>query len=173
MNNIQKKIFTVIGVVAVLAFVFWLGQPSGISSQESDSTNSGSSSKGATTLVAADKLYDFGAISMANGNVSRVFKVKNTGAGEVTVNKLYTSCMCTSASITAAAGKKGPFSMPGHGVVPKIDVPIKPDEEFEVEVTFDPTAHGPAGVGRIERQILLENSAGAPLVLNIKANVTP
>ncbi|KKT83316.1 MAG: hypothetical protein UW81_C0021G0020, partial [Candidatus Giovannonibacteria bacterium GW2011_GWC2_44_9] len=41
------------------------------------------------------------------------------------------------------------------------------------EVVFDPAAHGPAGVGRIERAVYLENSASEALQLKFSATVTP
>ena len=102
-----------------------------------------------------------------------MFKIKNNGDKEVKVSKLYTSCMCTSASLITSDGRRGPFSMPGHSSIPVIDVPLKAGEEAEIEVVYDPAAHGPAGVGRIERDVILENDAGAPLTLKIAANVTP
>lgn len=172
MKKSQNNIL--IAVVAVLAFVafVWLAKPG-------DTVNGGSGSGGPSvsvgsgSLVASEKSYDFGTVSMAAGKVTRTFKVKNPGDKAVTVTKLYTSCMCTTASLMTSEGKKGPFGMPGHAAVPSISAPVKAGEEADVEVTFDPAAHGPAGVGRIQRNIMLENDAGAPLSLEISANVTP
>ena len=36
-----------------------------------------------------------------------------------------------------------------------------------------PAAHGPAGIGPIDRVVTIENSAGQPLELAFSANVTP
>jgi len=49
---------------------------------------------------------------------------------------------------------------------------IKAGETREIEVVFDPNAHGPAGVGLIERVVRLEYGEKT-LELNIKAVVTP
>ena len=63
--------------------------------------------------------------------------------------------------------------MPGHGgSVPKVNDTIKAGETREIEVVFDPNAHGPAGVGLIERVVRLEYGEKT-LELNIKAVVTP
>ena len=63
--------------------------------------------------------------------------------------------------------------MPGHAAVPIINVPMEPNEEVIVEVVFDPAAHGPAGVGRIQREVILENNAGQPVKLQFSALVKP
>jgi hypothetical protein len=62
--------------------------------------------------------------------------------------------------------------MPGHGFIPSIGEILDAGASVDVEVVFDPAAHGPAGVGRIERVVTLENSAGAPLEFRFSANVT-
>jgi hypothetical protein len=67
----------------------------------------------------------------------------------------------------------GPVGMPGHGVIPSINQSINPSKEAVVEVTFDPAAHGPAGVGQVERKVILENNTGEALEIQFVAIVTP
>ena len=81
--------------------------------------------------------------------------------------------MCTVAVLQKGDKKFGPFGMPGHGFVPKMDAEVSPGEEVSVDVTFDPAAHGPAGVGSIQRVVVLENNAGENVELQISANVEP
>ena len=81
--------------------------------------------------------------------------------------------MCTSAILRTASKNLGPFGMPGHGLVPSLGMIINPDEEFQVETIFNPAAHGPAGVGPIERSVIIESDGFAPTELSIKALVTP
>ena len=50
---------------------------------------------------------------------------------------------------------------------------MNPGDDAVVEVVFDPAAHGPAGIGPIERVVTIENSAGRPLELAFNATVTP
>lgn len=124
-------------------------------------------------LASPGPFHDFGKISMAAGNVSHRFTIENTGGSAITVTKLYTSCMCTTATLITLAGKKGPFGMPGHAPIPSITEIMAPEGRARVEIVFDPKAHGPAGVGRIERVITVENNAGKPLTLGFVAMVAP
>lgn len=128
----------------------------------------------AGTLEAEESSFDFGVISMAAGNVSRSFKIKNSGAGPVTIKKIYTSCMCTTAILNKGGNKSGPFGMPGHGSATRLKETIGPGEEAEIEVVFDPAAHGPEGTGLIKRVVYVESdSEAAPkLQLTFEANVT-
>ena len=82
--------------------------------------------------------------------------------------------MCTTAYLIGPQGEKGPFGMPGHGgaVRPANEI-IKAGEGRDVKVVFDPNAHGPAGVGAIDRSIYLTDDAGDTLELGIKVVVTP
>ena len=68
---------------------------------------------------------------------------------------------------------KGPFGMAGMGYVPPANETIKPGESRIVRVVYDPNAHGPAGVGQIDRFVTLTDSSGGTLQFEIKALVTP
>lgn len=127
---------------------------------------------GGAALSAGQEVYDFGAISMAKGPVKTTFTVENSTAEPLELSKLYTSCMCTTATLTLSGQTFGPFGMPGHGVVPPVNQTLASGEEAAMEVVFDPAAHGPAGVGTIERTITLETSRGQRQ-FTIKAKVTP
>ena len=125
-------------------------------------------------ILSVDKtIHDFGAISMKDGKVRTVFKIKNTEPVAVALRKMYTSCMCTEATLIIKDAREGPFGMPGHGIAPAFNRELKPDEEAGIEVEFDPNAHGPAGVGQIERLVILEGPDGELVAVTIKANVTP
>lgn len=111
---------------------------------------------------------------MANGNVEKLFKVTNSTDGDIILKSLTTSCMCTTAYIEQDGARKGPFGMPGHGrPVPAANEVIPAGGTINIVAVFDPAAHGPAGVGRIDRFIYLKENSGAVLELEIKANVTP
>ncbi|MBI2623168.1 MAG: DUF1573 domain-containing protein [Candidatus Liptonbacteria bacterium] len=168
MENSKNIIIGVaFAVVVVWALFFWGGgEPRGNQTANIAPT-------GESALRADMEQFSFGSVSMKKGNVSHEYKVKNTGSVPVRVTKMYTSCMCTTAKLAAASGQAGPFGMPGHGFVPRIDVSIAPGEEAAVEAIFDPNAHGPAGIGRIERVVYLETDDGAPVELAFSADVTP
>ncbi|PIP69011.1 hypothetical protein CO033_02260 [Candidatus Nomurabacteria bacterium CG_4_9_14_0_2_um_filter_32_10] len=125
-------------------------------------------------LITSEILYDFGTISMKDGDVSKTFKVTNGTSLDILIPSLTTSCMCTRAYFIEPGGNKnGPFGMQGMGVVPKLNKTIKAGESADIEVIYDPNAHGPAGVGMIDRFIYLEDSEGNKLQFEIKARVTP
>lgn len=165
--NQNKSIFLgALASLAILGGIIWLAKPDATTNQEASASGDGK-------LAAEESSFDFGSISMAKGNVSRNFKIKNTGAGTATINKIYTSCMCTVATLEVRREKWGPFGMPGHGLVPNLKIKLAPGEEAGVEAVFDPAAHGPAGVGQIERAVIIESDSGEPLELRFTALVTP
>lgn len=127
------------------------------------------------TLVAEESFYDFGTISMKDGDVRHDFILENTGEDTITIEKIYTSCMCTTAQITDARGETSRlFGMPGHGGNGYTSMTVAPGERITVESVFDPNAHGPSGVGLADRLVYLEtNSQVVPKVeLRFKAMVT-
>ncbi len=147
-----------VGVLLFIAVVSYRAYPA---------ENIGKTQYSAAALTALQNEYDFGTINMKDGTVSRLFEVKNDGAEPVVVTNVYTSCMCTSAFVTDALGKKsGPFGMPGHGgASARANITIGVGEIARVEAAFDPAAHGPSGVGLAERSIYLEtNSKALPTV---------
>lgn len=127
---------------------------------------------GALTAAVIDS-HDFGAISMARGNVSKEFTIENSSEHPVTITRMYTSCMCTEATLMMNGKQFGPYGMVGHGFIPTIKETIPAGGTATVSVVFDPAAHGPAGVGRIERAVRIESENAAPLTLEISATVTP
>ena len=163
----NKLIIGIIVGILVLGGLAWIARPS------TQNTTPAPTNGGKTLTVEEANNYDFGVISMAAGNVVHQFKVKNSGTGPVKIDYMYTSCMCTTASITFGGRQFGPYGMPGHGFTPKINEVISSEEEAIVEVVFDPAAHGPAGVGPVERAVYIEADNNEVLELLISAIVTP
>jgi len=86
---------------------------------------------------------------------------------------VFTSCMCTEAELKVGDRTAGPFGMQGH-TASSVYLVVKSGETLTVKVIFDPAAHGPSGVGPIERQVAIYTSAGKdPILLDFKAVVTP
>ncbi|MBI2625370.1 MAG: DUF1573 domain-containing protein [Candidatus Nealsonbacteria bacterium] len=167
MNNLK----TIIGVIVIVLFfagVIWVAKPSNPNTGTADINQAA-----AGEIAAEEPVFNFGEISMSKGKVSHQFKIKNDGVGPLKIEKIYTSCMCTTAKLISAGRSFGPYGMPGHGFIPKISATISQNEEAIVEAVFDPAAHGPSGIGRIERAVYLENSGGSPLELTFFATVTP
>ena len=167
-NGVNKTVIGVIATIVVLGGIIWIARPD---SQNNNTASIIAESSG--TLNAEEDSFDFGTISMAAGKVKHSFGMRNTGAESVVIGKVYTSCMCTTATLKMSGRTFGPYGMPGHGFIPKINEKLDSGEEATVEAVFDPAAHGPAGVGQIQRTIIIENNAGEPLQLSFTSNVTP
>jgi hypothetical protein len=126
-----------------------------------------------SALTASEALYDFGTISMKNYLVEHKFTISNNTASPIFVPTIYTSCMCTTAYLETPTGEKGPFGMQGMGYVPPSNETIAPGESRQLRVVYDPNAHGPAGVGTIDRFIYVQDDKGGVLSFEVKAVVTP
>lgn len=162
----KNTILYILAIVTIVGGVIWLARPG--QDAKIDPT-----AAIINTLSASENQYDFGTISMAKGRVSKTFAITNSSAEPARIEKIYTSCMCTTAKLKIGAKDFGPFGMPGHGIVPKVNQTLNPGELAQVEVVFDPNAHGPAGVGPVERVVFVEEKGRQPLELRIKAMVTP
>lgn len=178
MKDKNKIIVSIVTIAIILIGVFVYAKPA-----ENENNKEINITKEITTshpaniediLSAKETFYDFGTIRMKDGNVSKMFEITNLTGGDVVLERVTTSCMCTVAYIIDGENKKGPFGMPGHGgPVPKANYTIKTGGIIKIEAIFDPNAHGPAGVGIIERVVRLEYDNGKILNLNFKAIVTP
>ena len=121
----------------------------------------------------SEQSYDFGKISMAKGNVSHAFEVKNNSSEPLKIEKIYTSCMCTTALLAIGDELSGPFGMPGHGMIPPVKKTLSPGATASLEVIFDPQAHGPAGLGKVERIVYVETGDGEVQEFKFTAEVAP
>ncbi len=166
----MNKIF-ITGIIAILVIggLIFAARPDGTK----EATAAVASSTSGVLVVEEANKYDFGVISMAAGTVAHTFTLKNMGSEPVTLQKIYTSCMCTTAELAVGGKQFGPYGMPGHSAIPRIDQLLNQNEEATIAVVFDPAAHGPAGVGRITRSITIENNAGRPIELIFSATVKP
>ena len=170
----KNKIIVFITVLAVLFIgLFLYGKPDENKNKKLNTALNQSSDISA--LQAPEVFYDFGKISMKNGNVSKIFKVMNPTNTDIKVPSVNTSCMCTTAYILGKDGSKSrPFGMPGHGrAVPKANAIVEAGGSLDIEVVYDPNAHGPAGVGMIERSVFVEDENKNVIEFKFRANVTP
>lgn len=188
MKDKNKIIIFISVIILLLVGLFFFGKPNknedgttganNIPKSAQELANSHTATTGnitANTLTAEETFYDFGTISMKNGNVSKVFKVTNSTSEDIKVPSVTTSCMCTTAYVIKEDGSRSrPYGMPGHGgAVPKANAVVKAGGSLDIEVVYDPNAHGPAGVGLIERAVFLEDENGNVIEFKFKVNVTP
>lgn len=166
-----RTILILIGALALIVGLFLWGSGSRGGALPKPTTGSGST-KGSFLLPPPE--YDFGEVSMARGNVTHDFVLANDTKADLTVVGAYTSCMCTTAVLLFADGNEfGPFGMAGHGFIPAINKVVKPGEKLTVRAIFDPAAHGPAGIGPVERQVVLELADRGQFTVGFRAQVTP
>ena len=125
-------------------------------------------------------VFDFGNVPMYGGKVKHNFTLKNDGQGLVKISKIYTSCMCTEATLIIdryleglAPLKAGPFGMPGHGgLITFANQEIKAGDTAIIEVSVDPAAHGPQGTGPAKKVVYIETDDSQKIQLMMDINVT-
>ena len=95
-------------------------------------------------------IYDFGTFEEAKGNVSHVFKIKNTGDAPLVMTRITASCGCTQPEWTKS--------------------PIAPGQTGDVKVTYNPKGRP----GPFYKTIsIYSNADKKSFSLGIKGNVTP
>ncbi len=108
-------------------------------------------------ITANPQNYDLGEIAYSGGLVTRDYEITNTSDKTIKLKKITTSCMCTKAKVKIGDKETKLFGMEGMGGInPLLDgFEINPGQKAIVTAIFDPTAHGPQGVGPIDRQVTL------------------
>lgn len=125
-------------------------------------------------LKVENNSFDFGNVPMYGGKVKHSFTLKNDGQGPVKISKIYTSCMCTEATLITNNDKIGPFGMPGHGgLITFANKKIGAGEVATIEVFVDPAAHGPQGTGPAKKIVYIETDDFQKIQMMLDINVTP
>ena len=166
-EQINTIIISLVMLTAVVGALIWFG-------------NSGNKPEPAAVgglfggvLTAEETAFDFGSVPINGGLVNHEFTLENLSDTMVKIGEVSTSCMCTTALVTVGNKTYGPFGMPGHLSASKANAIVNSGEKVIVKAIFDPAAHGPAGIGEVQRQIFLNTGVAEPIVLNFKAIVTP
>ena len=116
--------------------------------------------------------FALGDISMAKGIVKKEIAIKNTGTADLKISDLYTSCMCTKISLKVDDKTSPAFGMKGHGGPSSLTWSqiIRPGQSGQLEIAFDPNAHGPTGTGPINRTATLSSNEGGKT--NVLTNIS-
>lgn len=128
-------------------------------------------SQGAPKVEITQKEYDAGTISMADGVVKYTYEIKNVGDRDLKIDRIWTSCMCTT-SILRVGDKESPkFGMHDNPVF--WSQKIASGEVGFLEVTFNPAFHGPQGIGPVVRIVYLSTNDAQNKKVEVKllANV--
>ncbi len=112
--------------------------------------------------VSADtESIDIGKVTYGGGIVSKVYEIKNDTGRDIELKKIVTSCMCTKARVKFMDKTTKFYAMEMNGDKnPIINYDFPAGSSATVEFNFDPAAHGPAGIGPIDRVITLYFDAG-------------
>lgn len=100
--------------------------------------------------------YDAGTVSMGDGLVKHTYEIKNTGKENLKIDKIWTSCMCTTAHLRVGDETSPEFGMHNNPVFWSQE--ILPGETGYLDVVFDPAFHGPSGTGRMVRAVYLSTN---------------
>lgn len=146
--------------------------PNGVSLFYGDGLSLSASQDEKGNLKAEETAFDLGFVPMYKGKVKHSFTLKNEGQGSVKISKIYTSCMCTEATLIVDNAKIGPFGMPGHGGPTFVSKEIRAGEIATVEVEVDPAAHGPQGTGPAKKVVYIETDDSQKIQLVLDINVT-
>lgn len=114
---------------------------------------------------------DLGTINQKQGVVSTDFTFTNQGENDLVIDKLGSSCGCTSGAVVYK-GSIGPtFTMEGHGQENPTDwqVSIKPGESGLIRVFYDPAVH-PDLEGAVTRTVSIYSND--PVEFETKVTIT-
>lgn len=127
---------------------------------------------GIPKIEIAESEFDAGNVPIGAGLVKHTYKINNKGYGNLEINNIKTSCMCTQAILKTSQEVSPEFGM--HNNDNSWQGVIKPDEEVELEVIFDPAFHGPDATGEIVRLVTFNTNDQDKNKIEIKliANVT-
>lgn len=125
-----------------------------------------------TLLVASAYRYDFGEVSLTAGVVDTFFMVRNESSEPVTLQRVFTSCMCTTVTLQFEQGEPlGPFGMWMHGTRTPLERRVEPGEPFLVRIRWDPSVHIHARLGPVKREVRIESAESTPITFVITAIV--
>lgn len=116
--------------------------------------------------------YNLGDISMAAGPVTKTYEIKNNGDTELKIDKIWTSCDCTTALLRIVDRVSPELGM--HTKLPLWSEKLAPGETGFLDLTFDPAFHGHEGVGQITRAAYISTSdlQNSKAEVRLIANVT-
>lgn len=111
--------------------------------------------------VSPSGTMDLGDVSYSGGIVSKTFDIKNTSDGTITLRKITTSCMCTTAKFSINGKESKFYGMEMSGDLnPIVDYKVPAGATAQATFDFDPAAHGPQGIGPFDRVITLFFDSG-------------
>jgi len=108
----------------------------------------------AAQITITEDFRDLGDVRAGSTIISTDFEIENTGRSDLVINKMDSSCGCTSAAIFYRDEEGPRFGMAGHGLVNPTDwsVSIAPGDAATLRVYYDPSTH-PDLTGPVTRTV--------------------
>ena len=128
--------------------------------------------KDAPKITTSETKKDLGTVRLSKGVVTTEFVIKNEGKSDLVIDKLSSSCGCTSASLVYQGTESPQFYMAGHGQKapdPNWKIAIAPGDEAKVKVYYDPTVH-PDLTGPATREVSVHSND--PVDFETKLTIT-
>lgn len=101
--------------------------------------------------------YNAGTVSMTDNRfLKHTYEIKNNGDGNLKIDRIWTSCMCTTAVLKVGDKTSSEFGM--HSNPMFWSQKIEPEEIGYLEVTFDTGFHGPQGTGSALREVYISSN---------------
>lgn len=111
---------------------------------------------GTPKIEVSPQEYDAGTISLTDGLLKHTFEIKNKGVGDLKIDRIWTSCMCTTARLRVGENESEEFGM--HSNPMFWSQKITPDQTGFLEVSFDPAFHGSEVTGSVIRAVYLSTN---------------
>lgn len=142
-----------VGIIVTFLLIIGISFVFGGKQQQQEAVVAGIKVEG---LEASPETYDLGNVPINGGLITKEYEIKNTTDSTLKLKKIATSCMCTKARVKVGEEETKFFGMEGHGDKnPPVNLEIAAGEIAKVIVEFDPAAHGPQGVGPVDRSVFL------------------
>lgn len=128
--------------------------------------------KDAPRIVVTEVKRDLGEVSQRDGVVTTEFIIKNEGKSDLVIDKLSSSCGCTSGSVIYQDEEGPRFYMTGHGydeADPNWSVVISAGDEAKVKIYYDPSVH-PDLIGSVTRTLSVHSND--PVDFETKLTIT-
>ncbi len=143
-------------ILLVGGFAFLMTKASGGSSGSKGKDSYINNAEAANLEASPSGRMDLGKISYDGGIISKSFDIKNTSASTIKLRKITTSCMCTVAKVKLGNKETKFYGMEMNGDLnPLLDFDLSAGETAQVIFEFDPTAHGPQGIGAVDRVVMV------------------
>lgn len=147
----KKTIAIIFGILVFIVGGFYL-----INKPASSVPDSSLAKINAEEVTLSPENYDIGKVLMKDGIITREYEIKNSSKNSLRLKKIVTSCMCTRAQVVVGDKKTRTYGMEMSGDLnPSINFDIPGETTAKLIVKFDPAAHGPQGVGKINRLVSL------------------